>query len=93
MAPSNKEMQLRKTCELYVYLLVSLDKEIPEHILECASSYDYPVNCASELVEEIKSMDEASLNTIINTDSSEANDLKLWWEMSQEADRLHKLLA
>lgn len=30
MNPTNKEMQLRKTCELYAYVLKMQNKEVPE---------------------------------------------------------------
>jgi len=94
MNPSNKEMQLRKNCELYVYVLTSLQREIPEEIVECAISYDYPVECVGELSALIKSLDEASFKMIMsNSDSQEARDLVNWWEMQQEADRLHRSLS
>lgn len=93
MRPSNKEMQLRKTCELYAYLLVSQGKEVPDEILECAMSYDYPVECATMLSKEIESLDSESFERILNnTASQESRDLANWWQMQQEADRLSKEL-
>ena len=94
MSPSNKEMQLRKNCELYVYVLVSLDKEIPEEIVECATSYDYPIDCVSKLAQELEGLDSDTFDRIVNdTNSQEARDLSNWWEMHKEADRLHQALS
>lgn len=94
MNPSNKEMQLRKNCELYIYVLASLQREIPEEIVECAMSYDYPVECVGKLSALIESLDEVSFKQIVsNSDSQEARDLANWWEMRQEADRLHRSLS
>ncbi|HEY9129730.1 MAG TPA: hypothetical protein VIN02_07840 [Sulfurovum sp.] len=96
MSPTNKEMQLRKTCELYVYVLISQGKEVPYEILECAHSYDYDylVDCVSDLSEALKEMDSESFESIVNnTQRQEARDLRNWWEMQQEADRLRKILT
>ena len=96
MAPSNKEMQRRKNCQLYSYLLISLGKEVPDLILECALSYDcdYPVDCVRELAEELKGLDSESFERIVNDPKSpEAQELAHWWEMHQEADRLHNTIA
>ena len=93
MRPTNKEMQQRKTCQLYMYVLTSLGKEIPYEILECAHSYDYLVDCVAELSEALKGLDSDTFDRIVNdTQSKEARDLKYWWEMQQEADRLSKAL-
>lgn len=95
MNPTNKEMQLRKTCQLYMYVLVSQGKEVPEEIEECAHSYnyDYLVNCVTELSEALKGLDNETFERIVNnTQSKEARDLAYWWEMQQEADRLSKSL-
>jgi len=93
MNPTNKEMQLRKNCELYMYVLISQGKEVPYHILECAHSYDYPVDCVVALSEELKSLDSDTFDRIVkNTQLQEAKDLANWWEMHQEAERLSKAL-
>ena len=95
MNPTNKEMQLRKTCELYVYVLVSQGKEVPDEIQECADSYDYDylVDCVAELSETLEVLDSDTFDRIVNnTQSKEARDLAYWWEMQQEADRLSKAL-
>jgi len=82
MSPTNREVQLRKTCQLYAYVLTSQGKEVAEHILECAMSYDYPVDCVKELYESLKALDEASFKAIVyENDSQEARDLAAWWEM------------
>lgn len=84
MNPSNKEIQLRKNCQLYTYVLVSQGKEVPEYIQECSDSYDYPVNCVAELFQELKNLDSDTFNTIVNnTQSAEARDLLNWWNMYQ----------
>lgn len=96
MAPSNKEMQRRKNCQLYTYLLLAQDKEVSDLILECAHAYDcdYPVECATELAEEIKGLDSETFERIVNnSESHEARELAHWWEMHQEADRLRKEIA
>lgn len=91
MNPTNKEMQLRKTCQLYMYVLVSQGKEIPYEIMECAHSYDYLVDCVTELSEALKSLDSDTFDKIVNnTESREARELAHWWEMYQDADRLRK---
>lgn len=93
MSPTNKEMQLLKTCQLYAYVLSSQRKEVPEYIEECAVSYDYLVDCTSELVKEIESLDKDTLERIMyNPESYYAQDLAHWWEMYQEADKLRKQL-
>lgn len=84
MNPNNREVQARKTCELYAYVLISQDKEVPDAILECASSYDYPVECVSELARELQSLDSATFERIVNNPfSQEARDLARWWDMYQ----------
>ena len=96
MITTNKELQLRKNCQLYKYLLVSLGKEVPGHIEECANAFDadYLVNCASELSEALKELDRETLDKIINDPHSKvAHELAFWWEMQQEADRLGKTLT
>jgi hypothetical protein len=93
MGPSNKEIQLRKNCQLYAYLLNAQGKEVPELIQECADSddFDYPVECAEDLYEELKSLDNDTFDKIVNnTQSIEARYLAHWFEMQQEADRLKK---
>ncbi len=95
MNPTNKEMQLRKTCELYVYVLVSQGKEVPDEIQECADSYDYDylVDCVAKLSEALEGLDSDTFDRIVhNTESKEARDLAYWWEMQQEADRLSQAL-
>lgn len=84
MGPSNREVQLRKTCELYVYVLRSQGKEVTYAIQECADSYDYPVDCVVELAKELKDLDENTFDKIVNnTQSPEARNLASWWEMYQ----------
>lgn len=94
MSPSNKEMQLRKNCELYAYLLTSLGKEIPEEIEECLESYDYVSNCVAELYKELQGLDSQTFDKIVNDkEKLESRELSYWWQMQQEADRLHRLLS
>ena len=94
MNPSNKEMQLCKNCQLYAYLLVSQGKEIPEEIQDCIDSYDYVVNCVAELSKELKGLDSDTFDKIVNnTELLESRELAYWWEMQQEADRLHDTLG
>ena len=86
---SNKEMRERKNCELYAYLLTSLDKEVPDEILECIISYDYPLDCVSDLFKELKSLDSEVFEKIVNNkDSKESRELASWWKMHQEATKL-----
>ena len=96
MSPTNKEMQLQKNCRLYMYVLVSQGKEVPELIEECAHTYDldYPVDCIKELVSEIEGLDSEAFDRIVKkSDSREAKELAHWWEMHQEAVRLRKEIA
>jgi len=94
MNPSNKEMRLRKNCELYAYLLTSQCKDVPEEIQECADSYDYLLNCVAEISQELEGLDSDTFDRIVNnTESLESRELAYWWEMQQEADRLHKVLS
>ena len=84
MNPTNREIQLRKTCQLYTYVLISQGKEVPELIQECSESYDYPVDCVKELSQALQGLDSDTFNTIVNnTQSKEARDLSSWWEMYQ----------
>ena len=94
MSPSNKEMQLRKNCELYAYVLTSQGKEVPEELQDCVDFYEYSINCSEELLQVLKDLDSDTFKQIVlNTDSKEAGELRYWWEMHQEADRLHKALS
>ena len=96
MSLTNKEMQLQKNCRLYMYVLRSQGKEVPELIEECAHTHDmdYPVNCIAELVSEIEGLDGDTFDRIVNnSESEEAKELAYWWEMHQEAVRLRKEIA
>lgn len=82
MAPTNREIQLQKTCELYAYVLSAQSKEVPYAVDECADSYDYLFDCVKELAQEIKSLDSETFEKIVNnTDLQEARDLANWWKM------------
>lgn len=83
MSNSNREIQQRKTCQLYAYVLELSGKEVPFHIEECAGSYEYPVECTKELAEMLKSFDSDAFEKIVNKDSDIARDLAQWWEMYQ----------
>ncbi len=89
MSGYNKELQLRKTCKLYAYVLEAQGKEVPESILECRDSdgseeYDCIVNCVANLYQEVKSFDSETFERIVNdTQSPEARELAHWWEMYQ----------
>lgn len=77
-------MQLRKTCQLYAYVLLSQGKEVPEEIQECTVSYDYPVECVTELSQALEGLDSDTFQKIVNnTQSQESRDLAQWWEMYQ----------
>jgi hypothetical protein len=91
MNPTNKELRLRKNCQLYVYLLVSQGKEVPEEIQECADSYDYDflVDCVAKLSNELEGLDSDTFEKIVNnTESNEARELAYWWKMHQEANKI-----
>jgi len=84
MAPTNREIQFQKTCELYAYLLTAQGKEVDYAIDECANSYDYPVDCMKELAQALKDLDSVSFEKIVNnTELQEARDLANWWKMYQ----------
>lgn len=94
MSSLNKEMQLRKNCQLYAYLLTSLKKEVPEEIEDCIGSYDDVINCVAALYKELQSLDSESFERIVNRgDTIESRELSYWWQMQQEADRLHRYLS
>ena len=87
--PSNKELRLHKNCQLYAYLLVSQNKEVPEEIQECANSYDYDflVDCVAQLSDEIEGLDSEMFEKIVNNkESIEARELAYWWKMHQYAN-------
>ncbi len=91
MNPTNKELRLRKNCQLYVYVLVSQGKEVPEEIQECANSYDYDflVDCVTQLSDEIEGLDSDTFDRVVNNkESNEARELTYWWEMHQVANKL-----
>ncbi|MFC2057466.1 hypothetical protein ACFLR6_00860 [Campylobacterota bacterium] len=91
MNPTNKELRLRKNCQLYVYVLVSQGKEVPEEIQECADSYDYDFlfDCVTQLSDEIEGLDSDTFDRIVNNkESNEARELAYWWEMHQVANKL-----
>ncbi|MDH5464755.1 MAG: hypothetical protein OEW60_03940 [Thiovulaceae bacterium] len=86
MNPSNKEVQLRKTCQLYAYVLTCLDKEVPPEVQECAQTndFDYLIDCVSELSQTLKSFESETFERIVNNkESPEARELSQWWEMYQ----------
>jgi len=94
MEPSNKELQLCKNCQLYAYLLEAQGKEVPEEIEDCVNFYEYVVDCVSELYAELKSLDGDTFEKIVNNkDSIQSRELSYWWEINQEADRLHRALS
>ncbi|PHR54604.1 MAG: hypothetical protein COA44_12645 [Arcobacter sp.] len=80
--PTNREIQLQKTCELYAYVLEAQGKEVAYAVQECADSYDYPIDCVKELAQALKDLDSESFEKIVNnTDLQEARDLANWWTM------------
>ena len=84
MSPNNREIQLRKTCQLYAYVLKSQGKEVPEEIQECAASFDYSIDCVEKLSQALVNLDSDSFEKIVNnTQSKQAQDLSNWWEMYQ----------
>lgn len=89
MSLSNREIQLSKTCQLYTYVLTAQDKEVPQHIQECAEynpsdEYDCLVDCQKELSVEVKSFNSDTFERIVdNKESIEAQKLSQWWEMYQ----------
>ena len=86
MGFSNRELQLRRNCELYSYLLQAQNKEVPEYIEECivTDDFDLLVDCVKELAQEIQSLDDESFTKILeNENSVEAKNLLKWWEMYQ----------
>lgn len=89
MANSNREMQLKKNCRLFAYVLMQLGKEVPEAIQECrdcdgTEEYDPLVDCVAQLSRTLKELDCDTFETIINNPhSQEARELALWWEMYQ----------
>jgi hypothetical protein len=89
MSHYNKEMQLRKTCKLYAYVLEAQGKEVPESILECRDSdgseeYDCLIDCVADLSQALKSFDSETFERIVkNTQVEEARELAHWWEMYQ----------
>ena len=84
MGPTNREIQLRKTCQLYAYVLKSQGEEVPEDVQECTASYDYPVDCVVELSQALQSLDSDTFEKIVNDPQSEkARDLSQWWDMYQ----------
>jgi len=84
MNPTNREIQLRKTCQLYAYVLKSQGKEVPEDVQECTASYDYPVDCVAKLSQALQSLDSDTFEKIVNDPQSEkARDLAQWWDMYQ----------
>lgn len=94
MRPNNKEIQQRKNCELYTYVLEMLEREIPEEIVECLISDDFFVDCVEELGNTLHSLDNETFDKLVNNkNTTKSQDLKQWWNMYQEAEKLHKSLA
>lgn len=86
MNPTNREIQLRKTCQLYAYVLASLGKEVPQEIEECADSHEYDclIDCVAQLSQLLASMESETLEKIVNNSQAPlARDLAQWWEMYQ----------
>ena len=94
MSASNKEMRERKNCELYAYVLTALGKEVPDEIIECMVSYDYPLDCVADLFAELKGLDSETFERIVNEKgSTHSRELASWWTMHQEADKLSQELT
>ena len=86
MNPTNREIQLRKTCQLYAYVLVSLGKVVPQEIQECADSHEYDclIDCVAQLSQLLASMESETLEKMLNNSQAPlARDLAQWWEMYQ----------
>ena len=89
MGNENREMQQRKTCKLYAYVLAALGKEVPTRIEECRDSdgtedYNLLVDCVKELSQELIGLDADTFEKVVkSTDSVEARELSQWWEMYQ----------
>ncbi len=84
MNPTNREMQLQKSCQLYAYVLALQGKEVPEEIQECSVSYDYLVDCVADLAQELKDLDNDTFDMIVNNPQSQrSRDLAHWWKMYQ----------
>ena len=84
MSASNREIQLRKTCQLYAYVLELLGKEVEYALQECADSYDYPIDCVKDLYTTLKDLDSETFERIVHNKSApEAHDLANWWKMYQ----------
>lgn len=84
MNPSNQEVQLRKTCQLYMYVLAEQKKEIPEEIQDCANFYEYSVDCVDKLYQALEGLDSETFKKIVNNPKSqESRDLANWWDMYQ----------
>jgi hypothetical protein len=94
MPDYNKEMQQRKNCELYAYVLAELGQDIPDHILECAMSDEYPVDCVADLAKSLEDMGADDFERIVyDKESALACDLAKWWTMYLESDRLRQELV
>lgn len=86
--PSNKELQLRKNCIVFKFLLEVLGREVPESIQECAEDeeYEYLVECVDELAATLSQLDEHVYKSLIlDNNTPEARELASWWEMHQIA--------
>ena len=84
MSPSNREIQLRKNCEIYAYVLTSLGKEVSEEIQDCVDSYEYSVDCVKELAKILQDLDSDTFNKLVNnTELQVARELANWWDMYQ----------
>lgn len=88
--PSNKELQLRKNCQLYAYILQYIEAEIPDHILECLmdEEYEYLVECSQDLAKLIESLNEDQFNELMHGECESSRELKHWWDMNQQANKM-----
>lgn len=91
---TNKEIQLRKTCQLYAFVLEHLGHEVPEMIEECAQDFEYPVECAKELIALLEATDRKTLDIMMHSNATSlGRDLANWWQMQKEADELRKAIT
>lgn len=89
MNPSNKEMQLRKNCELYAYVLTAQGKEIPEVIQDGLDDYEYIINCSEDLYKEVENLDTDTFQTIVNNKEVQGSrELSYWWKMYKEYNQI-----
>lgn len=87
MRQSGYEQRLQDTARLLVYVMQSLDLEVPQPIIETANTTYAKADFTANLCKLLKAMTPEQINKVIyDARNPTARRLADWWEAHQQAD-------